>query len=175
MRAVLRVLLTALCLVIVFAVMAIVYVKSTGLRGQPEPGALESRIADAIRDFAIPSDAKARSNPLEPSKETFSKGMDHFARYCAMCHANDGSGKKTPIGSGLYPKPPDLRDAQHMTDGEIFYIIENGVRFTGMPAFGTGQESPEGTRQVWQLVHFIRHLPEITKEEIAHMESRNPL
>ena len=67
MRAVLRVLLTALCLVIVFAVMAIVYVKSTGLRGQPEPGALESRIAGAIRDFAIPADAKARSNPLEPS------------------------------------------------------------------------------------------------------------
>src|SRR5437867_5229034 len=100
MRAVVRFLVSALLVVVVFAVMAIVYVKSTGLRGQPEPGALESRIADAIRDFAIPSDAKARSNPLEPSKETFSKGMDHFARYCAMCHANDGSGKKTPIGSG---------------------------------------------------------------------------
>src|SRR5437016_14110499 len=175
MRAIVRFLLTAVLVVLVLIVIGIAYAKSTGLRGQPEPGAMELRIADAIRDFAIPSEAKARSNPLEPSKETISKGMDHFARYCAMCHANDGSGKKTAIGSGLYPKPPDLRDAQHMTDGEIFYIIENGVRFTGMPAFGTGQDDPEGTRQVWQLVHFIRHLPEITKEEITRMESRNPL
>src|SRR5206468_2018685 len=117
MRAVIRFLVTALLIVVVSVVIAIVYVKSTGLRGQPEPGRLETRIADAIRGFAIPREMKKRTNPLEPSKETLSKGMDHFARYCAMCHANDGSGKKTPIGSGLYPKPPDLRDTQDLTDG----------------------------------------------------------
>jgi len=176
MRAATQMLVGALLTLVLLAVIGLVYVRSTGLRGQPEPGTLEARMAHAIRGFAIPRDLKARSNPLEPSKEALSKGLEHFARYCAMCHANDGSGKKTPIGSGLYPKPPDLRsETEHLTDGELFYIIENGVRFTGMPAFGTGQEDPAGTKQVWQLVHFIRHLPEITKEEIKHMESLNPL
>ena len=176
MRTIVQMLTGALVVVVAIMVIGIVYVRSTGLRGQPEPGTLEARVAQAIRGFAIPRASKARSNPVEPSKENLVKGMEHFARYCAMCHANDGSGKKTPIGSGLYPKPPDLNsEGQHLTDGELFYIIENGVRFTGMPAFGTGQEDPAGTKQVWQLVHFIRHLPEITKEEIEHMESLNPL
>ena len=94
-----------------------------------------------------------------------------------MCHANDGSSMKTAIGNGLYPKPPDLRAdlTQGLTDGELFYIIENGVRFTGMPAFGTGKPDPAGDRQVWQLVYFIRHLPHITPAELEWMESLNPL
>jgi mono/diheme cytochrome c family protein len=94
-----------------------------------------------------------------------------------MCHGNDGSIQKTPIGHGLFPKPPDLRDSptQQLTDGELFYIIDNGVRFTGMPAFGTGTPSEAGDRQVWQLVTFIRHLPRITAAEVGWMESLNPL
>jgi hypothetical protein len=80
------------------------------------------------------------------------------------------------IGRGLFPKPPDMRAAatQSLTDGEIFYIIENGVRFTGMPAFGTGKPDPAGEKQVWQLVRFIRHVPRITPDEIDWMKSLNP-
>ena len=59
-----------------------------------------------------------------------------------------------------------------MSDGEIFAIIENGIRLTGMPGFGTGTaESAYGS---WGLVHFIRHLPKLTAEEIALMERLNP-
>ena len=177
MRTTVHILIALLLVVASIMVIGIVYVRSTGLRGQPAPGPIETRVARAMRGFAIPSDRKARSNPLEASKDTITSGLEHFARYCAMCHANDGSGKKTPIGNGLYPKPPDLRAAatQNLTDGELFYIIENGVRFTGMPAFGTGEEDPAGAKQVWQLVHFIRLLPRIAREEIEHMESLNPL
>jgi mono/diheme cytochrome c family protein len=177
MRAIVHLLIAALLVIVAVMVIGIVYVRSTGLRGQPEPGPIETRVARAMRGFAIPSERKAQTNPLEASKATITGGLEHFARYCSMCHANDGSGKKTPIGNGLYPKPPDLRAAatQDLTDGELFYIIENGVRFTGMPAFGTGQEDPAGAKQVWQLVHFIRHLPRIAKDEIEHMESLNPL
>jgi hypothetical protein len=64
---------------------------------------------------------------------------------------------------------------QSLTDGEIFYIIENGIRFTGMPAFGTGKPDPAGEKQVWQLVRFIRHVPRITPDEIDRMKSLNPL
>jgi hypothetical protein len=63
-------------------------------------------------------------------------------------------------------------ETQGLTDGELFSIIENGVRLTGMPAWGTG--TPEGERASWALVHFIRRLPNLTDEEIARMEERNP-
>jgi hypothetical protein len=61
---------------------------------------------------------------------------------------------------------------QQLTDGELFSIIENGIRLTGMPAWGTG--SPEDERASWALVHFIRRLPKLTDEEIARMEELNP-
>ena len=64
---------------------------------------------------------------------------------------------------------------QGLTDGELSYIIENGVRFTGMPAFGSGKEDPAGEKLAWQLVLFIRHLPRITDEELSRMEELNPL
>jgi hypothetical protein len=77
------------------------------------------------------------------------------------------------MGSGLYPKPPDLRheETQKLSDGELFWIIENGVRFTGMPAFSTRHSSPDDS---WKLVLFIRHLPQLTGEERLEMERNNP-
>ncbi len=94
----------------------------------------------------------------------------HFADHCAICHANNGSGN-TEIGRNLYPKPPDMRSpqTQNLTDGELYYTIHNGIRLTGMPAWGT--EKDEAT---WKLVLFIRHLPQLTREEEREMESLNP-
>ena len=175
MRAAVRIVVAALLIVAAIALAGLVYVKSTGLRGQPEPGALETRVARAIRGLAIPGEIKARTNPLAASTAALDSGLEHFARYCAMCHGNDGAG--AAIGRGLYPKPPDMRgDAtQRLSDGEMFYIIENGVRFTGMPAFGTGKPDPAGDTQVWALVSFVRHLPRITAGEIDRMKTLNPL
>ncbi len=177
MRTVVHVIVAALIVVAVLAVAGLLYVTSTGLRGQPTPGVVETRVARAIRGLAIPGEMKARTNPLATTASALAPGLEHFARYCAMCHANDGSRENAPYGKGLYPKPPDLRgDATaRLTDGELFYIIENGVRFTGMPAFGTGMPDPAGDIQVWQLVSFIRHLPRITTKEIEKMKSLNPL
>ena len=177
MRALKSLVIAAVLLVVVAALGGFVYLRSTGLRGQPAPGALETRAARAARGLAIPGEYKARSNPLANDKSALGPGLEHFAKFCTMCHDNDGSGMKTAIGNGLYPKPPDLRAAatQSLTDGELFYIIENGVRFTGMPAFGTGKPDPAGDNQVWQLVYFIRHLPRITPAQLAWMEGINPL
>jgi mono/diheme cytochrome c family protein len=176
-RLIVRILLGALLAIAAIIVTCLVYVKATGLRGQPEPGPLETRIARAIRALAIPGDVRARTNPLGESEDARWRGLEHFARYCAPCHGNDGSGKKSAIGRGLFPKPPDMRTkaTQSLTDGELFYIIENGVRFTGMPAFGSGKSEPAGDKQVWELVTFIRRLPRITTDEVDHMESLNTL
>jgi mono/diheme cytochrome c family protein len=149
------------------------YVVSHGFSARDEPSAVEAFIARGLRRLAIPRADRHAMNPVPASREVLTEGMEHFADHCAFCHANDGSGN-TPIGKGLYPKPPDMRqrDTQILSDGELFYIIQNGVRFTGMPAFGT----PDGShdQDSWKLVRWIRHLPEITDEEVARMKEMNP-
>lgn len=144
-----------------------------GFSAREQPSAAETFIATRLRRLAIPSDARNAANPVSFSPEVLHEAMAHFAGHCTTCHANDGSGN-TLFGKGLYPKPPDLRQAetQKLTDGEIFYIIENGVRFTGMPAFGRSDN--EHQEDSWELVRFIRHLPQITDEEIAQMKELNP-
>jgi mono/diheme cytochrome c family protein len=176
MRSLLRLTVAAVVLLALAAAAGVAYVRQTGLRGQPQPGDMETRVARSIRSLAVPSGVKAMRMPAM-SEDTLWAGMEHYARYCALCHANNGGGEKTPIGGGLYPKPPDLRAAatQQLTDGELYYIIDNGVRFTGMPAFGTGNPGATGDEGIWRLVQFVRRLPKITPDELSQMEGMNPL
>jgi mono/diheme cytochrome c family protein len=150
-----------------------IYLRGTGLDSRSEPGAFETRIARAARRLAIPSASRTMPNPVPTSAAAVSDGMAHFADHCAVCHANDGSGD-TDIGRGLYPKAPDMRRAptQQLSDGELFYIIEHGIRFTGMPAWRTGTTA--GEESSWHLVHFIRRLPALTPAELESMKARNP-
>lgn len=133
---------------------------------------MESMVAREVRHMAIPAEARRRQNPVAGSAENIHHGMMHFADHCAICHGNDGAAD-TMMGKGLYPKPPDLRQeqTQKLADGELFWIIENGVRFTGMPAFGGQHGSEEDS---WKLVDFIRHLPQLTQEERMEMDRNNP-
>jgi mono/diheme cytochrome c family protein len=123
----------------------------------------------------MPSAAHNQKNPVTNSPEVLREGRLHFADHCAICHGNDGSGE-TAMGYGMYPQPPDLRAAQtqNRSDGEIFWIIENGVRMTGMPAFGGSGEHGNTEEDSWKLVHFIRHLPALSSEERIEMEKFNP-
>src|SRR5690349_12587585 len=106
MRLIARLVAFALLLVLVAGIAALVYVNKTGLKAQASPGAIETRVARVIRGAAIPAADKSRVNPLANSKEAAGEGLQHFARYCAMCHGNNGSVQKAAIGKGLYPKPP---------------------------------------------------------------------
>src|SRR5881296_2899082 len=141
-----------------------------GLSAKATPTRLEAFVARNARHLAIPSKARLAQNPVLDSPECQREARLHFADHCAICHANDGGGH-SEIGDGLYPKPPDLRLAQtqNLTDGELFWIIENGVRFTGMPAFSTNG-GHGGTQDSWKLVHFIRHLPHLAAAERMEME-----
>jgi mono/diheme cytochrome c family protein len=139
-----------------------------------EPTALETAVALRLRHLSIPEEMRAKKNPLPATADNLHEGLEHFADHCAMCHGNSGAGD-TPIGRGLYPKPPALREArtQSLSDGELFAIIQNGIRFTGMPAFA-GPGGEHGDEDSWRLVQFIRHLPKQTPQEIAEMEKLNP-
>jgi len=159
--------------ILVIGVLTGAYVVTTGVSARPDPGALEARTARTIRTLAILPRVRGVTNPVPASDAVITEGMEHFADHCAVCHGNDGSGN-TEMGRGLYPRAPDMRlpATQNLSDAELFYIIENGVRLTGMPGWATGTK--EGETSSWHLVHFIRHLPKLTAEEVEHMEELTP-
>ncbi|MGB6961751.1 MAG: c-type cytochrome, partial [Candidatus Acidiferrum sp.] len=163
--------LLVLGLVAVVIIVVITSIFHNGLSARATPTVLEKMMAREARQLAIPSAARALSNPVPASAENLHDARLHFADHCSICHGNDASGD-TMIGRGLYPKPPDLRlpETQKLSDGELFWVIENGVRFTGMPAFST----PGMQEDSWKLVAFIRHLPRLTPDEKMEMEKYNP-
>jgi mono/diheme cytochrome c family protein len=169
-----RALITLIALaVIAAAVLAVIPFIRGGVSARREPSAIETFVALRLRHLAIPADKRAEKNPIPASAAAVAEGRRHWADHCAPCHANDGSGD-TEMGHGLYPKVPDMRkeSTQDLSDGELFYIISNGVRFTGMPAWGEGGE--HDAEDNWELVHFIRHLPKLSHEELEEMERLNP-
>lgn len=168
-----KVALVLLAIAVAGALFAAWSIVGRGFSAKAEPTAVEAFIARRVRSLATPRAERDARNPVAVSPDVLAESRTHFADHCAVCHANDGSGD-TSIGRGLYPKPPDLREAgtQDLTDGELFYIIHNGIRLTGMPAFGQG--SADQDTDSWKLVHFIRHLPKIAPDELEEMKGMNP-
>jgi mono/diheme cytochrome c family protein len=173
MRPVLKAFLLLLALAVVIGAAGVWYFVSSGVSAKEQPGAVEEFLATRVRNMAIQRRARSLTNPVDYSGEVIAEGRAHFADHCATCHANDGSGN-TEMGRGMWPKVPDMRLAktQNLSDGELFWIIENGVRFTGMPGWSTGTK--EGETATWHLVHFVRRLPRLTPEEVEEMETLNP-
>lgn len=150
-----------------------------GFSARDNPSWIEAFAANVAKRLAVPAIYRMK-NPLPATAEDVHEGEEHFADHCATCHANNGSGD-TLFGRGLYPKPPDMRAAetQNKTDGELYYTIENGIRLSGMPAFGPGSAPSSGDQgtgdtDTWKLVLFIRHLPQMTAEELEQMQKLNP-
>lgn len=148
------------------------WLKVTGLSARATPGALETRAAQMAKRFAIPSEYSRLRNPMPETPEHLLEARNHFADHCASCHANDGSGNTT-LGKGMFPPAPDMRlpATQQLTDGELYYIIQHGIRFTGMPGWG---EPGLEDHQTWHLVMFIRRLPHLTQQELDQMRQFNP-
>ena len=160
-------------LIAVFAGIALVLL-AVGLRAwlrgsaANEPSRIERVVARQVRDFSVPHDARREKNPWKATADNLQQGRDIFVARCAVCHGFDGSGE-TQAGRGMYPKPPDLRQAptQQLTDGEIHYFIGNGVRLTGMPAWSTSHGQPQREDDSWKLVLYIRELRQRTGPERA--------
>jgi predicted CXXCH cytochrome family protein len=133
-------------------------------RSTSGPGRWETAIAGAVLHLAIPGRERRRANPLEPSAENLQAGRVEFLAHCAHCHGVDGSGR-TPMGGRLYPRVPDLRAArtQKLSDGELHYIIENGVPLTGMPAWRSPRAG--SADRLWELVLYIRRLRQTPRKE----------
>jgi mono/diheme cytochrome c family protein len=128
------------------------------------PSQEETSVANAAKDVAIPLEAGKKANPLPETDEVVSQGQEVFLGSCAQCHAADARGD-TNIGRHMDPPAMDLTSAhvQHWSDAELFWIIQNGVRLTGMPAW----RSSISENDTWKLAHFIHHLPRLEAASTA--------
>src|ERR1019366_6839170 len=110
----------------------------------------EVYIATVLREWAVPAKYKQMRNPVSCTDQALSDARAHWADHCATCHANSGGGD-TMLGRTMYPRPPDMRLAgtQRQSDGELYYTIKNGIRLSGMPAFGEpGDEDADSWKPV---------------------------
>lgn len=158
-----RAYLLAVVLIVIAVFVFFALLLRRGFRATNEPSYLERTVARKLRDLSIPSHSRREVNPLKESAENLQQGRELFLAKCASCHGIDGTGRTT-MGRNLYPKTPDLLSAntQKLTDGEIHYIIENGVQLTGMPAWGGPNLQPD---DIWRLVMFIRNMRPLTAAE----------
>ncbi len=172
MKRILLVVSAGLLLVVIGCALYASRMIHRGFGTRTAPGSVEASLAMTMRDMAIPSRYKAMRNFVAVTPDVVHEGMAHWADHCATCHANNGSGD-TMYGKTMYPRPPDMRqkDTQEMSDGELYYTIKNGVRLSGMPAFGDPADDDVDS---WKLVVFIRHLPQLTDAEETEMQHLNP-
>lgn len=162
-----------LCLLFLIAIVSgWMWLRGAGsFSASAQPTAVESFLARWARQLATPEKVKERKNPLPATEANILAGADHYGDHCAICHDEDGSGK-TDFGTNMYPKVPDLRlqATQHLSDGDLFSIIRNGIRLSGMPAF------PDHTDQeIWQMVLLIRQTPHLTPQQLQAIRAAEPV
>jgi mono/diheme cytochrome c family protein len=143
--------------IIVLIIIAAAYgVTHVNISALPKPGPFETSIATTAKDWYI-SRAARSSLPAAPENTAsrISAGETLFGMGCATCHGQDGR-KPTPIGESMYPRVIDLGSpaVQRMSDGELFWVIKNGIRLSGMPGFA----KVESDEQIWELAYYVRSL-----------------
>ena len=160
--------ITIVVLIVMVGVLAYARLRAGGLAADAEPGALERSVASRLLRLSITPEAERQPNPFAGDPDAWRTAADHYGDHCATCHGSDGHGR-TEMGENMYPKVPDLADpsVQQLSDGALFSIIQNGVRWTGMPAW-KHEHSPEDS---WRLVSFVRRVPSLTPADIESLHS----
>lgn len=128
---------------------------ATACRAAP-PGRLERAVATQVKR-RITVGGRGAANPLAASAEDIERGRRAFAGYCLVCHGLDGQNTGVPFAEAMSPPVPRLNapEVQAYADGQLKWIIENGLFPSGMPA-SRGILSDE---EMWRIVLYIRHLP----------------
>ena len=130
----------------------------SGCTANKKPSKVEATLANMAKDVVIPIEAENKKNPLPGSEQAMKEGRELYLQACAICHGTDGH-SRTSLGRGMYPPAMDLTSphVQHWNDAELFWIIQNGVRLTGMPSWKPSLTETD----TWKLVHFIHDLPRL--------------
>jgi mono/diheme cytochrome c family protein len=140
-----------------------------------KPGSVEKSVMGEIKKTVTIGD-KDKKNPVPFSDDTVKEGQEHFGHHCPICHGMDGQNTGVPFAEKMSPPVADLasKDIQDYTDGQLHWILENGIAPSGMPSWKGILDDDE----MWKIVHFIRHLPpkgslgtpDIFKEEAEEHE-----
>ena len=119
------------------------------------PSEAEEKIAGEAKKVII--GGKDRQNPIPYSQESVRAGAAHFQHHCQICHGLDGQNTGVPFADKMNPPVANLamKDVQAYSDGQLKWIVENGIRYSGMPGWKGILEDEE----MWHVVHFLRHLP----------------
>lgn len=134
------------------------------------PGGTETKLMNEIKQ-KVTIGGKDDKNPIAYSQAAVDTGKGHFMHHCQICHGYDGQNTGVPFAEKMSPPVANLadKDVQDYTDGQLHWIIKNGIRPSGMPGWDGVLEEDE----MWNIVHYMRHLPpkgslgapEIYKEE----------
>jgi mono/diheme cytochrome c family protein len=132
------------------------------------PSEIETRMARFVLDRSVARRAPKIPSPLKADAQIRRDGLEHYKAMCLVCHGGPGI-DASEIAEGLNPPAPDLTlgRVQKRTDGEIFWIVQNGIRMTGMPAFGTTHKDEE----IWKIVAFVRRLPALSPDEEKELKT----
>jgi mono/diheme cytochrome c family protein len=143
---------------------------SHGFDSRSQPSDMETSLAMKVHDSSIPAKYEKMANPVADKINLIEAG-GHYQEHCAACHADDGSGNPKFHGI-MSPRPTDLRsdDTQEMSDGELYWVIKNGIRWSGMPAFG---QPGDGDEHAWKMVAYVRHLPKLTPAEAQQVQDQS--
>ncbi len=146
-----------------------------GFNSRATPSEMEAIVAMKVHDSSIPDRYETMKNPLANGGVNLIEAGGQYEEHCAACHGDSGNGE--PKFHGLmYPRPSNLRskDTQEMSDGEIYFIIKQGIRYSGMPAFGKPGNDDE---HAWEMVAYVRHLPKLTpaEEQQVLQQSQEPM
>ena len=132
-------------------------------RADVEPSSLEMKIAMPALDASVDRRAPEMKNPIQPTDENLLSGMRTYQAVCSGCHG-DVSHPHVAFGDSLYPRAPQfLEDAPDMTDNQNFYIIQHGVRLSGMPAWKANLKESE----IWQVTTFLKNMKKLPPEVLA--------
>lgn len=120
------------------------------------PGKLETSVVTEIKR-KVTIGGKGWKNPVPDTADAAKEGGEHFQHHCQICHGLDGQNTGVPFAAKMDPPVADLsvKDVQDYTDGQLKWIIENGIKPSGMPGWKGILEDEE----MWNIVHYIRHLP----------------
>lgn len=156
--------LAAIVGAVVVLALAVILVLATGsvsVGDDIKPGLIERTLAPWGRDRSVQRHAPKEKNPYAGDADAIAAGLDQYRENCMVCHGAPGV-PISELSKGLNPPAPSLgKEESDTPDGELFWVTKHGIRFTAMPAFGPTHSDEE----IWEIVAFIRHLPELTAEE----------
>ena len=134
-----------------------------------KPGAFESRIIWGAKHHIFIGN-KSQKNPLQATAETIADGKEAFSHYCVACHGMDGQNTGVPFAEQMSPPIPLLNsdDVQRYSDGQLKWVIDNGIWPSGMP----GSRDTLSDEEIWSIVIFLRHLPPAGSQGEPEMYSR---